>query len=273
MMRKLYSEQVRAGISGMPLFLLCGLLALAVTGCGGGGGPDKNDGKVLNETELPTTTRLSLQCEEEGIFMEPCVLDNVDNPFRTTVILEFVEDGPEDQETKFDQVDVIPSDQTLGNPLESYAISRYYFWATALARRSDVGENQFLAADALHELYTKGGCEDGGSQNALEQAKKAYRSVLDNYFGAAIFIEQDDPDSDDPDDTVVFPIDLSQLTAAALVTPAAYCTLFPGEDPVLNAKVELGEWGYTYVPPVPVPPGENPNLPSLIPINFVPIQF
>ena len=30
MMRKLYSEQVRAGISGMPLFLLCGLLALAV---------------------------------------------------------------------------------------------------------------------------------------------------------------------------------------------------------------------------------------------------
>ena len=40
--------------------------------------------------------------------MEPCVLDNVDNPFRTTVILEFVEDGPEDQETKFDQVDVIP---------------------------------------------------------------------------------------------------------------------------------------------------------------------
>ena len=266
MMRKLYSEQVRAGISGMPLILLCGLLALAVTGCGGGGGPDKSDGKVLNETVLPTTTRLSLQCEDEGIFMEPCVLDNVDNPFRTTPILEFVEDGPEDQETKFDQVDVIPD-------LPDYAISRDYFWATALARRSDVGENQFLAATALHELYTVGGCENGGSQNALEQAKRAYQSVLDNYFGAAIFIELDDPDSDDPDDTIVFPIDLSQLTAVALVTPGDLCTLFPGVDSELNAIVELGEWGYTYVPAPAGVPGEPEPLPTLIPINFIPIQF
>ena len=287
MMRKLFFEQARAGTYRMPFLLLCGLLALAVTGCGGGG-PDKGDGKVLNETVLPTTTRLSLQCEDEGIFTEPCVLDNVDNPFRTTPIIEFDPEGPEDQETKFDQEDILIPEDSFCDPddpgccdpddsgctgLISYAISRYYFWATALARRPGVGENQFLTANSLHEIYTAGGCEFGGSEQALEQAKRAYRSVLDNYFGAAIFIELDDPDSDDPDDTVVFPIDLSQLTAVALVTPTDKCTLFPGVDPELNAIVELGDWGYTYVPPPAGVPGEPEPLPTLIPINFIPIQF
>jgi hypothetical protein len=291
MMRKLYSEKACSGIFRRLPILLYGLLALAVSGCG----PDKSDGNVIfdpdpegNKTVLTTSTRLGLQCEDVGIFNEPCVLDDKDNPFRTTVILEFDPELPDDQRTKFDQIDeLIPEDRfcppdtpeccPADNPdcagLVSWAKSRFYFWATALARQPNVGENQFLTATALHELYTAGGGANGGSINAREQAKKAYRSVLDNYFGASIFIELDDPDSEEPDDTVVFPLDLSQLTAVALVTPTNLETLFPGVDPELNAIVELGDWGYTYVPPPAGVPGEPEPLPTLIPINFVPIQF
>jgi hypothetical protein len=272
MISKLYFKDVDSGSTRRLCLLLSGLLVLTASGCG----PDKSDGTVINETVLPTDTRLGLQCEDVGIFDEPCVLEDNNNPFRTTAIIEFDVNGPEDQETKFDQANELIPDDVPGVPGVtgvSYAKSRFYFWATALARRPDVGENQFLTAVALHDLYTAGGGVNGGSQTALEQARKAYRSLLDNYFGAAIFIEQDDPDSDDPDDTVVFPIDLSQLTALELVTPRTRDTLFPGDDPQLNAIVELGDWGYTYVPPPAGVPGEPEPLPTLIPINFVPIQF
>jgi hypothetical protein len=264
-MRKLYSEQACSGVSDIPFLLFCALLALAITGCGGGG-PDKSDANVINETDLPTTTQFNKQCEDVGIFGEPCVLDDNSNPFRTTVILEYDEENP-DADTKFDQEkQLIPPDQ-------KYAISRFYFWATALARRPDIGENQFLTARALHELYTAGGGENGGSENAREQALRAYRSLLDNYFGSAIFAGPF-VDPNDPEEEVFIPIDLSQLTAQLLVIPPPeFDTLYPGDDPELSAKVDLGEWGYTYVPPVPVPEGEDEPLPTLIPINFVPIQF
>ena len=263
-MKKLYFKEFHSrGIRGLAL-VLSGLLVLAVSGCD----PDKSDGKVLNNTVLPTDARLGLQCEEVGIFNEPCILDDKNNPFRTTPIKEFDPEGPDDQETKFNQLEeLIPADS-------KYAKSRFYFWATALARRPDVAENQFYTAVALQELYTFGGGGDSGSQNAREQALKAYRSVLDNYFGGATFLGPY-PDPNDPEGEVFFPIDLSQLTAANLVTPSEFVTLFPAptpEDSELLAIVELGEWGYTYVPPAPgeLGPGEPEPLPMLIPINFVP---
>jgi len=266
-MRKLYFKEIHSGAIRRPLLILAGLLALTASGCG----PDKSDGNIINETPLPTGARLDLQCEDVGIFNEPCVLDDKNNPFRTTLIKEFDPELPEDQdqETKFDQADeLIPAGP-------EYAISRFYFWATALARRPDVGENQYYTALFLHELYTYGGGGNSGSENAREQALKAYRSVLDNYFGAATFFEQDDPDSDDPDDMVAYPVDLSQLTAFNLVTPADFLTLFPAATPAdseLAARVELGDWGYSYVPPPPgeLEPGAPQPLPMLIPINFIP---
>lgn len=264
-MKKLYFKEFHSGaIRGLAL-VMSGLLVLAVSGCN----PDKSDSNIINETPLPTDARLDLQCEEVGIFNEPCVLEDENNPFRTTLIKEFDPEGPDDQETKFDQAEkLIPADR-------KYAKSRFFFWATALARRPDIGENQFYTAVYLHELYTFGGGGDSGSQNAREQALKAYRSLLDNYFGSATFLGPY-PDPNDPEGEVFFPIDLSQLTAKALVTPENNLTLFPAPTPAdseLLAIVELGEWGYTYVPPVPVPEGEDEPLPTLIPINFVPIQF
>ena len=63
------------------------------------------------------------------------------------------------------------------------AKARFYLWATALARRAS-GENQWYTARALHELYNYN--DDPVIQ---AQALKAYRSVLDNFFGSATFFE------------------------------------------------------------------------------------
>ena len=260
MMRKLYSEQVRSGISYIPFLLFCALLALAITGCGGGGGPDKGDGKVVNETQVPTDFRLSLQCEDVGIYTETCVLDDPDNPFRTSIILEFDVNNP-DADTKFDQLDEL--DLPAG---AEGAKSRFYFWATALARFPS-GENQFFTAVALHEIYTAGGGANGGSPNARDQAIRAYRSVLDNFFGSVTFLSTCDflfPSPPEPE--YLYSVIVSDAAGKNLVDPPGPTTftdcdgnvndvlgletLFPAPRPVdseFTAKDLLGEWGYSYI--------------------------
>jgi hypothetical protein len=241
---------------------LCSLL-LAVTGCG----PDKGDGTEITETKLPTDTRLNLQCEDVGIFTETCVLDDPNNPFRTSVIKEFDVNGPEDQETKFDQFgQLIPPDADDPDNDIYYAKSRFYFWATALARFLS-GENQFYTAVALHELYTVGGGADGGSPNAREQAIKAYRSVLDNFFGSVTFLSTCDflyPSPPEPE--FLYSVIVSDSAGKNLVDPPGPTTfrdcngdvydvlgldtLFPRPTEVeseFKAREVLGEWGYSYI--------------------------
>lgn len=206
--------------------LLVGLMLLAASGCDG---RSDSDGTVINQIVLPTDTLLNLGCADVGINTEDCVLQDPENPFAFVPIAEFDVNNPE-AETKFDLADNIPAGPTG-------AKARFYLWATALARRAS-GENQWLTARALHELY------DANSDPLIQQqALRAYRSVLDNFFGSVTFFECCGG--------VSFPGTLNELVADDLYRTEAtgYARLVPG-DPV-NVLALFGEWGYTYRPATP----------------------
>jgi hypothetical protein len=136
------------------LFLAASLGVLLV-GCKGGGGSSNNT------VALPVDYALNLWCLDEGININTCVLDNPNNPFANSVV---------NAGNKFDLYNTSPSAKT-----------DFYIWATALAR-SRTGENQYYTALSLHDLFSQ-----GGSQVAREQAKRAYRSQLDNFFDSVTF--------------------------------------------------------------------------------------
>ena len=133
-------------------------LLVLLTACGGGEG-----GYEVNEVKLPVEYTLNLYCEDAGIANSRCILDDPENPYARSLV---------NDETKFQLYDDSPS-----------AKSDFYLWATALAR-APVGENQYYTALSLHDLYTQ-----GGSEVARDQAKRAYRSLLDNYFDSVTFFE------------------------------------------------------------------------------------
>lgn len=211
---------------------LIATLALVVAGCTGE--PDDSDGTLFNAVILPTDTLLNLACADVGINLETCVLEDPENPFTTISVPEFNENDPQ-APGKFDLIAEIPQGPTG-------AKARFYFWATALARRPS-GENQFFTAVALHELF------DANSDPLIqEQALKAYRSVLDNFFGSVVFFTccTEVSPTNDP---IPFPVTLNELTADYLFRTGAtgFTRLVPG-DPILVLSL-LGDWGYTYVPP------------------------
>lgn len=197
---------------------------------------DDGDGVLINGIELPKDTLLNLSCADMGIYIEQCVLDDPDNPFRTALIREFDVNNPEG-ETKFDLVAQIPSGP-------QYAKARVYFWATALARRAS-GENQWFTARALHELF-----DINDDPVIQQQALRAYRSVLDNFFGSVVFFEccANINPSGNP---VPFSIPLNELAADDIYRTDAtgFARLIPG-DPLLALSV-LSEWGYSYQPATP----------------------
>ena len=225
-MSKQYSHGARMAMPRKWVTLLLGLCVLAASGCDG---RSNSDGLVINEIILPTDTLLNLACAEVGINDEGCVLEDPENPFAFVPIPEFDVNNP-DAETKFDLAARIPAGPTG-------AKARFYLWATALARRPS-GENQWLTARALHELFD-------ANQDPLIQAQalKAYRSVLDNFFGSVTFFECCGG--------IAFPGTLNELVADDLYRTQAtgFRRLVPG-DP-LNVLSLLGEWGYTYRPATP----------------------
>jgi len=204
----------------------CALLAAVLAGCGG---PGSGDGTVINEIVLPTDTLLDLACEDVGINNETCVLDDPNNPFLYVSITEFDVNNP-DAENKFDLNNALPAGPTG-------AKARFYLWATALARRPS-GENQWYTARALHELFNS-----SGDPIVQAQALKAYRSVLDNFFGSLTYFECCGE--------VSFPATLNELVADDLYRPEAtgFAPLVPG--PSIEVLSLLGEWGYTYRPATP----------------------
>jgi hypothetical protein len=225
-MNKRYSNSARTSRPANSVTVLLGLFLLAASGCDG---RSNSDGVVINQIVLPTDTLLNLGCAEVGINTETCVLEDPENPFAFTATLEFDVNNP-NAETKFDLAARIPAGPTG-------AKARFYLWATALARRPS-GENQWLTARALHELF------DANRDPLIQaQALKAYRSVLDNFFGSVTFFECCGG--------VAFPATLNERVADDLYRTQAtgFRRLVPG-DPI-NVLSLFGEWGYTYQPATP----------------------
>lgn len=215
--------------SPLSLRLVAVLLGFALLGTAGCGGRSDSDGIVINQLVLPTDTLLNLACRDAGIGAETCVLQDPENPFAVVAVPEFDVNNP-DAQTKFDLAAGIPAGPTG-------AKARYYLWATALARRPS-GENQWLTARALHELF------DANSDPLIQnQALRAYRSVLDNFYGSVTFFECCGG--------ISFPATLNERVADDLYRTDAtgYRRLVPG-DP-LNVLSLFGEWGYVYRPATP----------------------
>ena len=203
--------------------------------------PDENDGVLINAIALPTDVVLNLACENVGVHPETCVLGDPENPFVTTTIVEFDLNNP-DADNKFDLFNSIPAGPTG-------AKARFYFWATALARRPS-GENQFYTALALHELFDANSNVLSKDELVRAQALKAYRSVLDNFF-SSVTVFTCCPAASPTGEPVPFSVPLNELTADNLYRTDAtgYLRLVEG-DPILVLE-ELLNWGYSYQPATP----------------------
>jgi hypothetical protein len=190
--------------------LFAGSMILLTAGCG-----EVDGGTVQNTVPLPVDSTLNFQCENEGIYLENCVLDNPQNPYANVAVTE---------DNKFDLSDDAPS-----------AKARYYLWATALAKGAGIpGENQYYTALSLHEVYA-----ESASPTTRDQAKKAYRSVLDNYFLAPTFFGPFTPSEE------YFPVAVKDLVGQNLYEPSAENLVSFYADPI-DALAEMGEWGYIY---------------------------
>lgn len=199
---KQYSQRLKAQSLHVAI---ASFLVVSLPGCGGDSGAD--NGQIVNTVVLPTDAFTYLFCPEVGVGEENCVLFDPGNPY----VRASVSDA-----TKFKLASDAPS-----------AKSRFYLWSTALARNAR-GENQYFVADSLHTIF-----RDESSPLAQDQAKKAYRSVLDNFFGSVTFSEAG----------VSFL--LRNFVADRIVNPgnAGLPQLFASQPLALQA---LDEWGYLY---------------------------
>lgn len=254
-MRNLNRQEVQPALFRSASILLIGLVAVFVAGCTGE--RDANDGTVFNSVLLPTDAVLNLYCEDVGIRDEQCVLGDPENPYASTIITEF--NGPEDPGNKFTIADAIPVGPTG-------AKARFYFWATALARRQS-GENQYYTALALHELFDANSIGADTDEIVREQALKAYRSVLDNFFASVTvfkcFVCRPDLPEDSPD-IPNFAVPLNERVADHLYRRESTATptypfglrkLVPG--PSINVLDLFVDWGYTYQPCTDLPECTN----------------
>jgi len=220
--------------------LLLGGLLLAVAACDSGE-RDADDGELINTIVLPTDVVLNFYCADVGIYPETCVLDDPENPFATTTIIEFDVNNP-DADNKFDLFNAI-------QPGPSGAKARFYFWATALAQRGS-GENQFYTALALHELFDANSNALSKDELVREQALRAYRSVLQNFFGS-VTVFTCCPGASPTGEPVPFSIPLNELTADNLYrTDATGLMRLVEGDPILVLELLL-DWGFSYQPATP----------------------
>jgi hypothetical protein len=201
---------------------------------------DAADGQIVNDIVLPTDVVLNLFCADVGLAGETCVLDDPENPFATTTIIEFA--GPDVPGNKFEIANTIPLGPTG-------AKARFYFWATAFAYRQS-GENQYYTALALHEVFDANSNPVEQDELIREHALKAYRSLLDNFFGSVtVFIcFQCAPTSTDPLEYPSFAVPLNERVADHLYRDGSvpYRMLIPGGG-ILMLDLFV-EWGYTYQP-------------------------
>ena len=208
--------------------LVAGSMLLLTAGCS-----EVDGGKPQEEIKLPTDSVLNFACEDEGIYLETCVLDNPENPYANVAITEPKDEEPDvpctelyDPTSKFTLSDDAPSSK-----------ARYYLWATALAKGVGLqGENQYFTAFYLHAVYA-----ETGSPTTREQALKAYRSLLDNYFLGVTFDKYDVAECE-------------EVKVAAALKDRVGKNLFAPIDPKLvslysipdYALQDISEWGYFY---------------------------
>jgi len=197
--------------------LVAGSMILLTTGCS-----EVDGGTVQNTVQLPTDSVLNFACADEGIYLQKCVLDNPENPYANVAIIADP-DNPDNPNDKFFLNDSAPS-----------AKARYYVWATALAKGAGIpGENQYYTAVSLQEVYA-----ESGSPTTRDQAVKAYRSVLDNYFLNPTFF------GPFTEKEIFYAAALKDLVGENLVEPVP--PLISLYDEKIEALGELGEWGYIY---------------------------
>jgi len=208
------------------------LFTVALSGCEA---PDENSGTVINQLALPTDVVLKLACEDVGVSPENCVLADPENPFVSITIEEFNENDPSAPFNKFELAAALP----LGSV---GAKSRFYFWATALARRA-IGENQYFTALALHELFDANSNDFDQDELIRAQALKAYRSVLDNFFDSVVVFT-----ATFGNETFAFPTPLKLLVADILHTTRGIGSRRLIEGDPNRAIQQLLEWGYVYSP-------------------------
>ena len=189
------------------------IMTVTLAGCGGAA---SDNGQVVTQVEMPTTLT-SFYCPNEGVGEENCVLYNPANPYARTPINSM---NPDTE---------IAYKWELNNETQSN-LSRFYLWATAHARDAQ-GENQFYAAQSLHVLF-----DQEGSVLAKEQAKKGYRSLLDNFFGSVTFTG--------PANAQVSNL-LRNWVADRLVNPAS-ANLPQLYDTQSEALQAIDDWGYLY---------------------------
>jgi len=220
-MKNTFSKNAHlAGPKTWQLGFVCALL-LMMTGCG----KDSDDGDLRNTVELPVDTELNLYCVDVGIADETCILDDPDNPYARSAIIT------EDEELIFEILD----------PAAPGPKARFYLWGTAQAT-SPRGLYQWFTAVNLHALFSV-----SGSEIIREQAKRAYRSLFDNYFGSVWFLKVVTPSGD-----IKFPQNLTDNTGLLLVEPTDPGILGPAQGLVplyasdILARQDLGEWGYNY---------------------------
>ena len=189
--------------------------AVFVAGCGGDSASD--NGQVVNYVELPTEPFNTLYCPDIGIGEESCVLFDPANPYVRSALTN---------ESKWD---ISEQADTIADP-ESARKSKFYVWATILAK-VPTGENQFYTADSLHRIYNS-----EGSVLAQEQAKRAYRSVLDNFYLSVTFTGPVGNQTENK---------LRDWVTDRLVNPSGFPQLYGRQALAIQA---LDDWGYVYSP-------------------------
>ena len=212
---KKYHSRMHRSSKRWPALLSATMAACLITVLASGCDVEER-GVVRNEVPLPTDSILNFACEDEGIFPDECVLENTENPYRTANVTD---------DTKFGLSDAAPS-----------AKSRYYVWATALARQP-TGEKQYFTALSLHQVFG-----ESGSPTTRDQAIKAYRSVLDSFFFSATFFVVPFSSGE-----AAVAIAIKDEVGKNLVEPTD-SSLVPLYSNPLFARDAISEWGYIYDP-------------------------
>ena len=217
------NAQAQTTVSWARYFTMHIMLIMLLAACGE---VEVGDGDVINGIPLPLDSDLTLFCEDVGIAEETCILDDPENPYASISVNGELEDNDDNEPNrirKFVLTEDAPS-----------AKARFYLWATAQAQ-SPRGENQYYTALSLHEVFT-----ESGSVLIREQAKKAYRSVLDNYFNEVTFFLIELPEGD-----VFFPELLRKLVGENMYEPGLM-NLTPLYASQLLTLEAFGQWGYYY---------------------------
>jgi hypothetical protein len=192
------------------IIILMSLVIVFIVSC------DRKNGNLVGVIDLPTDYMLNLYSANEGIHPDKSVLDDPQNPYADANI---------NMENVWDLNDECPSPK-----------AKFYLWATMLAH-VPIGEYQYYTAQSLHELYTS-----GGSENAREQAKKAYRATLDHFFDSVTWWQ-----AGWINEETYYAVLLRNLVGKSLYDPSDMNLLPLYNDPVL-ALADLSEWGYVYDP-------------------------